>query len=82
MRLTRSPGRPKIRDMQPSDVGVRIRQARQDKGWSLWHLAEVCGKSAQTISAIELGESQNPQLNTVIPIFGALDLSLTEEAVT
>ncbi len=72
--LTKRPGRPRIRVMQPADIGILIRQERQARGWSLWHLAELCGKSAQTISAIELGESKNPQLGTVIPICDALQV--------
>ncbi len=61
--------------MKPSEIGVIIKKGRKAKGLSLWRLAEICGKSPQTINAIELGESQQPTLPTVIPIFDALGLS-------
>ena len=60
--------------MEPTPTGIVIRERREAKGLTLGRLSAVCGKSVQTISAIELGESQNPQLNTVIPIFDALGL--------
>ena len=61
--------------MQPSVVGIQIREVRQKKGWSLAYLAEQSGRSAQAISAIELGASQSPQLKTVLPILGALGIN-------
>lgn len=76
--LTKGPGRPRIREMNASPIGVRIKTARDAKGWSLSYLAELCGKSPQTINAIELGVSQSPQLGTIMPILNALDLSVAE----
>ena len=74
MNLTRPPGRPKIRVMEAAPIGKLLREERMKKGWSLGLLSEKCGKSAQTISAIELGESQNPQVPTVLPISDALGI--------
>ncbi len=74
MHLTKPLGRPKIRVMEPTPTGVLLRETREAKRLTLGRLASACGKSVQTINAIELGESQNPQLNTVIPIFDALGL--------
>ena len=74
MDLTNPRGRPKIRDMNPTEIGIVIKKRRKAKGFSLWHLAEKCGKAPQTINAIEIGDSQAPQLATVIPIFDALDI--------
>ena len=74
MNLTRRPGRPKIRVMEAAPIGKKIRKERQAKGWSLGHLSQMCGKSVQTISALELGESQNPQVPTVLPISDALGI--------
>ena len=51
-----------------------IREAREARGWSLARVAELSGKSVQTINAIELGESQNPQLSTLMPILAALEI--------
>ena len=79
MHLTKPLGRPKIRVMEPTPTGVLLRETREAKRLTLGRLASACGKSVQTINAIELGESQNPQLSTLIPIFGALGLSLSDE---
>ena len=74
MDLTRPPGRPKIRVMEAAPIGKKIRKERQAQGLSLGALSTMCGKSVQTISAIELGESQNPQVPTVLPISDALGI--------
>ena len=55
-----------------------IREAREARGWSLARVAELSGKSVQTINAIELGESQNPQLSTLMPILAALEIALAK----
>ena len=60
--------------MEPTQVGVLIKEERAKKSLSLWKLADLCGKSPQTINAVELGESQNPQLGTILPISDALGI--------
>ncbi len=37
------------------DLGARIREARQDKGWTLTTLAERCGLSSSFLSQVERG---------------------------
>ena len=64
--------------MNASPIGIRIKMAREAKGWSLIALADMCGKSPQTINAIELGVSQSPQLGTIMPILDAPGLSVAE----
>ena len=73
--LTKRRGRPRIRKMPETNIGRLIRAERLKKGWSLNLLASEAGKLGQTISAIELGASQNPQLTTVLPITDALGIS-------
>ena len=60
--------------MNPTEIGTVIKKVRKDKGFSLWKLSGLCGKAPQTINAIEIGDSQNPQLGTVLPISDALDI--------
>ncbi len=69
-----------MKRMPPTAIGNRIREERDKKGWSLNRLAEETGMLNQTISAIELGVSQNPHLKTVFPVLKALGIPL-EEAV-
>ena len=73
--LTRPVGRPRINTMEPTPIGLAIRRERQRQGWSLWHLARLSGRAPQTISAIERGESQNPQVRTLLPILDALGIA-------
>lgn len=38
------------------DVGMRIRELRENKGWTTNHLANQCGLSQSFLRAVELGE--------------------------
>lgn len=60
--------------MNPSPIGRRIREQREALRWSLSRLKEESGQLEQTISAIELGGSQEPKRSTVIPILDALGI--------
>lgn len=89
-RLTRPVGRPILREMTPKPIGRLIRYWRVEKlGWSLARLQDESGVLNQTINAIEIGVSQNPQLKTIKPITDALGIpwpdvvtSIAEDAKT
>jgi len=56
-------------------LGERLREARQRKGWSLRALGEKTGFSASFLSQVELGQS-SPSLGSLEKIATALELSL------
>lgn len=56
-------------------LGERLREARQAKGWSLRALGEKTGFSASFLSQVELGQS-SPSLGSLEKIANALGLSL------
>ena len=56
-------------------MGKRIRKYRTAKGMTQSDLAEAVKKTNTTISHIEVGSSK-PELNTVVSIANALDVSM------
>ena len=56
---------------------LRLKAARAGKDFSQEQLADICGVSRQTISAIEKGD-YNPTINLCISICKALDKTLDE----
>ena len=56
---------------------LKMKAARVSKDYSQQQLAELCGVSRQTISAIEKGD-YNPTINLCISICKALDKTLDE----
>ena len=61
-------------DILLSDIGKRIKQARQAKGLSQMELAEAVGISVSFLSNIEVGR-QSMNIRTLIAISDALDVS-------
>ena len=56
---------------------LRMKSARASKDLSQQQLADICGVSRQTISAIEKGD-YNPTISLCIKICKALDKTLDE----
>lgn len=56
-------------------LGQQIREARKQRGWTQFELAERVGRSVKTISATERG-SQAPSLETLATILEVLDLDI------
>ena len=61
-------------DIQLSEIGKRIKQARQAKGLSQMELAEAVDISVSFLSNIEVGR-QSMNIKTLIAISDALDVS-------
>ena len=61
-------------DIRLSDIGKRIKQARQAKGLSQMELAEAVGISVSFLSNIEVGR-QSMNIRTLIAISDILDVS-------
>ena len=61
-------------DVQLSEIGKRVKQARQEKGMSQMELAEAVGISASFLSNIEVGR-QSMNIKTLIAISDTLDVS-------
>ena len=64
-------------DKLNEQIGENIRAARKSKGLKQEQLAEIAGLSTNHISKLENGKS-GLQLNTLIQLADALDLSLDE----
>lgn len=60
------------------DLGDHIRVVREAMGWSQGELGQKVNLSQKSVSKIETGETQNPQLNTILRICDALGIDLTE----
>ena len=61
-------------DVQLSEIGKRVKQARQAKGLSQMELAEAVGISVSFLSNIEVGR-QSMNIKTLIAISDTLDVS-------
>jgi len=59
------------------DVGTRLANLRQERGFSLRALAKECGLSVNAINRIERGES-SPTVSSLHQLATALDVALTE----
>jgi len=58
------------------DVGIRLRQLREDRGYSIRELARQSGLSANALSLIERGRS-SPSVSTLYKVSDALDVPIT-----
>jgi transcriptional regulator with XRE-family HTH domain len=56
-------------------IGVRVRQQRQSRGWTLDQLAEVAGVSRRMVVNVEQG-AVNPSVGTLLRISDALGVGL------
>jgi XRE family transcriptional regulator, regulator of sulfur utilization len=65
------------RPRQLPDLGVRLRNARQERSLSLRALAETTGFSASFLSQVELGQT-SPSLASLFRICEALDVDLAK----
>lgn len=54
-----------------------LKEARQEKGWSITRLAQEASVSPGTISAIESG-SRRPMISTALKIAAALGVGVAE----
>lgn len=59
------------------ELGKRIINLREKKGWSQSDLARACNKDRQAIEKLENGKV-NPTLYTLLEIANALEVSLPE----
>jgi transcriptional regulator with XRE-family HTH domain len=62
-------------------IGVHFRNTRFDKKMSLQDVAEKSGITYLTISKLEKGDLQNLSLATMTAIAGALDLTVSIDAI-
>ncbi len=58
------------------EVGKRIVELRNQKGWSQSDLARACGKDRQALEKLENGKV-NPTIYTLLEISKALDVPLS-----
>ncbi len=58
-----------------SAIGVRVRQERQSRRWTLDHLAEAAGVSRRMVVNVEQGAA-NPSVGTLLRISDALGVGL------
>ncbi|MGW7674536.1 helix-turn-helix domain-containing protein [Streptomyces sp. NPDC054775] len=63
---------------QGSRLGNRLRNLREERGWSPSHLAEVAGISRRTLKRIEGAGSAAPGLFTVAALADALSVTVDE----
>jgi molybdate-binding protein/DNA-binding XRE family transcriptional regulator len=63
--------------MTATDPGVRLRMARQARGYSQLQLAGMAGVSRQAVSAIEAGHS-DPSLRVALALAQALGMTIEE----
>ncbi|HEY5986632.1 MAG TPA: substrate-binding domain-containing protein [Streptosporangiaceae bacterium] len=63
--------------MTASDPGVRLRLARQARGYSQQQLAGMAGVSRQAVSAVEAGHS-DPSLRVALALAQALGMTIEE----
>lgn len=59
------------------ELGKRIINLREKKGWSQSDLARACNKDRQAIEKLENGKV-NPTLYTLLEVSNALEVSLPE----
>ncbi len=59
-------------------LGTHIRALRDEKGWSIGQLAARTGLKVPTISKIERGETEEPNLDILVQIATALDIDVHE----
>ncbi|MFT7642575.1 MAG: transcriptional regulator with XRE-family HTH domain, partial [Pirellulaceae bacterium] len=64
-------------DKITGEVCRRVKELRNDRGWSLEELSSRCGVSRSMLSQIERGQA-NPTLGVTLRIARAFGLSLAE----
>lgn len=65
------------RDILKKELGKRIIELREQKGWSQSDLARACNKDRQAIEKLENGKV-NPTLYTLLEVANALEISLSK----
>lgn len=65
------------RDTLKKELGKRIIELREQKGWSQADLARACNKDRQAIEKLENGKV-NPTLFTLLEVANALEISLSK----
>jgi transcriptional regulator with XRE-family HTH domain len=63
-------------EQKPPDVGAKVRTLREQRGFSLRTLAQMCALSPNTISLIERGLS-SPAVNTLHNLAAGLEVPIT-----
>ena len=58
-----------------SAIGVRVKQERQSRGWTLDQLAEAAGVSRRMVVSVEQG-AVNPSVGTLLRLSDALGVGL------
>jgi transcriptional regulator with XRE-family HTH domain len=58
------------------DIGVIIREARRDRGWTQAELARRSHVGRQWLGALEHGQHQRVELGLVLGVLAALDIEL------
>lgn len=54
-----------------------MRKRREDRGWSLKHMADQCNMCDKTLELIELGDT-DPKLSSVLKVASVLNIDLGE----
>ncbi len=65
------------KDQLKKELGKRIVELREQKGWSQSDLARACSKDRQTIEKLENGKV-NPTLYTLLEVANGLGISLSK----
>ncbi|WP_261509887.1 helix-turn-helix transcriptional regulator [Chryseobacterium paludis] len=65
------------REILKKELGKRIIELREQKGWSQADLARACSKDRQAIEKLENGKV-NPTLYTLFEVANALEVSLSK----
>ena len=72
--------KPDTSDPEPTALGQKIRDARDEFGLSRRALAEQAGVNELSLRKIEIGETKRPHSKTVEKISDALGVHLTDES--
>lgn len=65
------------KDQLKKELGKRIVELREKKGWSQSDLARACSKDRQSIEKLENGKV-NPTLYTLLEVANALGISVSK----
>lgn len=65
------------KDQLKKELGKRIVELRERKGWSQSDLARACSKDRQSIEKLENGKV-NPTLYTLLEVANALGISVSK----
>ena len=64
--------------MSSEIFGKRLKQLRKKAGWSQQKLAEKASLSYNVITKIEQGAAKNPNIQTILKLADAFEISLDE----